>query len=603
MRGSEIIKAALPQMPKCPGVYHMLGADGVPLYIGKAKNLRARLQHYTNPNGLATRTLRMLHQLVRLEVTETQNEAEALLLEARLVHTHQPRYNVLLKDDKSFPFIVLSKHAFPRLHKYRGKTMPPGEVFGPFASTGAVNAALALLQKAFLLRPCSDGYFSSRTRPCLQYQIKRCTAPCVGYATEEAYAGQIRMAREFLRGKNREVQVQLTAQMQQASAVRDYENAAHLRDRIAVLTKIQQEQALNQAGLEHADVVAVVRAGEKAAVQIMFFRSGQAYGQSLFYPQQAGETEAEILEAFIGQFYQRHPVPPELLVSHVLPQLPAMEAALTQLAGQRVRILRPERGEKRALMEQALQQTRTALERRLLEQASLKEHHAALARVLHLPRPPERIEIYDNSHNMGRQAFGVMVVATSEGFQKKSYRKFAVKDSDITPGDDYAMMREVMHRRFGGSAALETRPDLLLIDGGKGQLSTVSEALEQIGIEGITLVAIAKGEDRNAGREWFFVKGHAPFQLPVNDPVLHYLQRLRDEAHRFAIGAHRTRRSKTLSASALDDIAGIGKARKRALLLYFGSRAEVERASLAALQQVPGISAKTAALVYRYFHG
>lgn len=602
MRGIDVIKAALPQIPNSPGVYQMLGEDGAPLYIGKAKNLSARLPHYTNPNGLATRTLRMLHQVARVEITETRSEAEALLLEARLVQQYQPRYNVLLKDDKSFPMIVLSDHAFPRLYKYRGKSPPAGEAFGPFASTHAVNTSLALLQKAFLLRPCSDSFMAGRKRPCLQYQIKRCTAPCVGYVTREEYGAQIQLAKDFLRGKNREVQAQLTGQMQQESAAREYEKAAHLRDRIAALTNIQQEQALHEAGLDHADLFAVARAGNLAGVSALLFRHGQAYGQAMFYPQQSGETEEEILAAFLGQFYQRHPPAPMILVSHMPEDASALEIALGELAGRRVTLSRPERGEKRTRMDAALQQVRAALERRMLEKASLAQHHAGLARLFHLPHAPERIEIYDNSHLSGQHALGVMVVATPEGFQKKSYRKFTIR-TPVTPGDDYAMMREVMTRRFAGTTAEEPRPDLLLIDGGKGQLSAVTAILTQLGMEAVTAVGIAKGEDRNAGREWFFMNGHAPFQLPVNDPVLHYLQRLRDEGHRFAIGAHRTRRGKSLSASALDDIAGIGKARKRALLLHFGSRAEVERASLAALQQVPGISAKTAALVYHYFHG
>jgi excinuclease ABC subunit C len=603
MRGIEIIKAALPQLPNGPGVYRMLGAEGTPLYIGKAKNLYNRVQNYTNANGLSTRILRMLHQLVRLEVSETASEAEALLLEAQLVRQHQPRYNVLLKDDKSFPFIVLSDHEFPRIYKHRSKAPPAGESFGPFASTGAVNAALALLQKAFLLRPCSDSFMASRKRPCLQYQIKRCSAPCVGYVTAAEYAEQRRLATEFLHGKNRQVQDVLTAQMQAASEMRDYERAAHLRDRISALTRVQQEQGINAAGLSDADVLALVRSGGSVAVQVYFFRGGQAYGQSIFYPRQAGENEDEIFEAFIGQFYQQHPPPPEILLSHALPSAPLLGEALTLLARRRVTLHTPERGDKKTLMDQVLANARGALNRRLMEEASIRAQHEMLQQLFHLPRPPERIEIYDNSHSMGRQAFGVMVVATPEGLMKKAYRKFGIQDANAAPGDDYAMMREVMRRRFSGTTASEDRPDVILIDGGKGQLSAVTETLKSLGVEGVALVAIAKGEDRHAGREWFFMHGHAPFQLPVSDGTLHYLQRLRDEAHRFAIGAHRSKRSKTLSSSALDDIPAIGSARKRALLLHFGSRAQVERASLAALQQVPGISTKTAQMIYDYFHG
>jgi excinuclease ABC subunit C len=603
MRGIEIVKAALPQIPNGPGIYQMLSAEGTALYIGKAKNLYNRLQNYTHSNGLSTRILRMLHQLARVEVSETASEAEALLLEARLVRQLQPRYNVLLKDDKSFPFIVLSAHEFPRIYKHRSKASPAGDSFGPFASTGAVNAALALLQKAFLLRPCSDSFFDSRKRPCLQYQIKRCSAPCVGYVSVAEYGEQRRLAMEFLQGKNRQVQEALIAQMQAASQSRDYERAAHLRDRIAALTRIQQEQGLNAAGLSDADVLALVQNGGSVAVQVYFFRGGQAYGQSIFYPRQAGETQEEIFEAFLGQFYQQHPPPSEILLSHSLTSAPLLADALSLLARRRVTLHRPVRGDKKTLMEQALANAKAALNRRLMEEASLRAQHAVLQQLFHLSGPPERIEIYDNSHSMGREAYGVMVVASPEGFQKKSYRKFTIKDAHSAPGDDYAMMREVMRRRFSGSTAREDRPDVILIDGGKGQLSAVSETLKNLGIEGIALVAIAKGEDRNAGREWFFMPGHAPFQLPIGDATLHYLQRLRDEAHRFAIGAHRSKRRKTLSSSTLDDISAIGPARKRALLLHFGSRAQVERASLSVLQQVPGISTKTAQMIYDYFHG
>jgi excinuclease ABC subunit C len=600
MHGSDIIKAALKNIPASPGVYRMLNEAGDILYIGKAKNLFNRVGSYASGSNMTYRIMRMVDQVARVEVTTTQNEAEALLLEAGLIKKHQPRYNILLKDDKSFPFILFSQHAFPRVAKHRGKSTPTGaKTFGPFASTGAVNHTLGLLQKAFLLRNCSDTMFKNRSRPCLQYQIKRCTAPCVNYVTEEEYAAQVALATAFLRGKNRDVQHTLTQQMNAASEAMEYEKAASLRDRIAALTKVQQEQALHAAGLEDADVIALHRTGNLAAVQVFFFRAGQHYGQHSYFPKQEDESDSAILEAFMGQFYQKHLPPAEVLISHAIENGDVFETALAQLAHHRVEIRVPQRGDKRTLMEQAMKNAALALERNLSERASIQKHHVALQALFGLSSVPARIEIYDNSHVMGTHALGVMVVATPEGFEKKSYRSFTIKDPDTVGGDDYAMMREVMRRRFKGT---DTLPDLVLIDGGKGQLSAVTETLDAMGIAGPTLVAIAKGEDRNAGREWFFRNGHAPFQLPVNDATLHYLQRLRDEAHRFAIGAHRKKRSKTFTTSALDDIPSIGAARKRALLLHFGSRADVERATLAELENVPGISGKIAKIIYEYFH-
>lgn len=600
MRGAEQIKAALNDIPNAAGVYRMLNEAGDILYIGKAKNLANRVSSYASDGALSTRILRMVSQVARIEITTTQNEAEALLLEASLVKKHQPRYNVLLKDDKSFPFIIFSAHAFPRLSKHRGRSAPKGSrYFGPFASAGAVNETLSLLQKAFLLRPCSDSIFKNRTRPCLQYQIKRCSAPCVGYVTEAEYAQQVTLASDFLRGKNRDVQDVLITQMAQASAAMEYEKAALLRDRIAALTKVQQEQALRAVGLENADVIVLYRDGSAVAVMVYFFRTGQHFGQQAYFPKQEGASDGEILLAFLGQFYQRHVPPAEILLSHPIDDAQVMEEALRVLAEYKVTLSVPQRGDKRTLIEQAINNAALALQRNLNERASIAKHHLALQMLFGLNTPPQRIEIYDNSHVMGTQAVGVMVVATPEGFEKKSYRSFTIKDPATIAGDDYGMMREVMKRRFKDSDIL---PDLILIDGGKGQLSAVMETLKTNEVQCAALVAIAKGEDRNAGREWFFCEGRTPFQLPEGDATLHYLQRLRDEAHRFAIGAHRKKRSKALTQSVLDDILGIGASRKRALLLHFGSRADVERATLNELENVPGISKKIAATIYEYFH-
>jgi excinuclease ABC subunit C len=601
MRGSDIIKTALKNIPGSPGVYRMMSAAGDILYIGKAKNLSNRVNSYTNGNGLTMRILRMVDQVANVEITTTSSEAEALLLEASLIKKHQPRYNVLLKDDKSFPFILFTDHDFPRVTKHRGRATPKGsKAFGPFISGLAVNHTLALIEKAFLLRNCADSVFKNRSRPCLQYQIKRCSAPCVAYVTQTEYAEQVSIASDFLRGKNRAVQDKLTKEMNAASDAMDYEKAAMLRDRIAALTKVQQEHALHAAGLEDADVIAVHRAGNLAVVQVFFFRAGQHFGQHSFFPKQEGESEAEILSAFIGQFYQKHLPPSEILLSHEIKDVPIFEEALARLAEVKVEIRVPQRGDKKSLMEQALKNAALSLDRKLMEQASIVKHHDALKELFGLAARPVRIEIYDNSHVMGTHALGAMVVATPEGFEKKSYRQFNIKDVNTVAGDDYAMMREVMRRRFKDT---DTLPDLVLIDGGKGQLSAVTQIIDELQIKGPTFVAIAKGEDRNAGREWFFRNGHEPFQLPERDATLHYLQRLRDEAHRFAIGAHRKKRSKTLVRSALDDIPGIGMGRKRALLLHFGSRADVERATLAELENVTGISKKIAAIIHEYFHG
>jgi excinuclease ABC subunit C len=619
--GLDALRAATQTLPSSPGCYQMIDAAGTILYIGKAKSLANRVASYTNVNNLTTRILRMVNQVARVETTVTQNEAAALLLESSLIKRHMPRYNVLLKDDKSFPYIrVDTSHPFPRIEKHRGAQSKPGEYFGPFANVHALNQAMALLQKIFLLRPCADTVFANRSRPCLQYQIKRCSAPCVGYVSETQYREQLDTARDFLKGKHRDVQVALAREMSAASEAQEYEKAALLRDRIRALTQVQQEQGLRISGLDDADVIALARRGSKSAVQVHFYRSGSAFGHQSFYPRHEEEvSDAELLQQFLGQFYQAHLPPPELLLGLEPTDSALLAEALTLRAGYGVALKVPQRGDKRDLLARVQATAEMALQKLESERTSLQEHLARLQTLFGMDAPPKRIEVYDNSHIGGSHAVGAFIVATSEGFDKKSYRSYNIQDATTTPGDDYAMMREVIRRRFKAGVrgealgvreenALDPRPstlypDLLLIDGGIGQLHAVEEVLAQLGITGIALVAIAKGEDRNAGREWFYLPGKPPFQLPVNAPALHYLQRLRDEAHRFVIGRHRSKRSRSLTTSALDDIPGIGPGRKRALLQHFGSRRDVETATLEELAKVTGISKATARAIYDYFHG
>lgn len=614
--GTDAIRAALKDMPHLPGVYRMIGAGGTPLYIGKAKDLHRRVTSYALARDLSTRILRMVAQVVAVEHTVTGSEAEALLVEANFVRRYQPRYNILLKDDKSFPYLLLAKgHPYPRIEKHRGAQTRPGEYFGPFASVGALNEAMALLQKIFLLRPCTDSYFRNRTRPCLQYQIKRCSAPCVGYIDEAGYAAQVARARDLLRGRHRDVQDALGIEMQAASAAMDYERAAMLRDQIRAVTKVQQEHGMRTAGLADADIIALARRGGRSVVMVSFYRQGSHFGQQGFEPRHEAEaTDAEVMAAFLAQFYQSHTPPPEIMVSHVPGEAALLAEALQLHTGYGVAIRQPQRGDKLRLLEQLQAGAEASLARAEMERASVAKNLAALQALFGLTVPPERIEVYDNSHIMGRDAVGAFIVATPDGFDKRSYRTFTIKDARTVPGDDYAMMREVFRRRFksakkAGDGESTPRsegmklPDLVLIDGGKGQLSAVLQAVEGLDVAGVTFVGIAKGEDRNAGREWFFMPGREPFQLPVDDPVLHYLQRLRDEAHRFAIGRHRNKRSASLTRSALDDIPGIGPGRKRALLLHFGSRADVEAAPLAEIEKVKGINKATARAIYDYFHG
>ena len=606
----------------------MIGTQDRMLYIGKAKNLANRVSSYAQLRDLSTRILRMVSQVVRVEFTVTKNEAEALLVEANFIRRYRPHYNILLKDDKSFPYLRITRgHAYPRIEKYRGAQDNPGEYFGPFASVGALNETMALLQKIFLLRPCSDSYFKNRARPCLQYQIKRCSAPCVRYISEEAYGEKLEQARGFLRGKHRDIQDALALEMNTASEAMEYERAAQLRDQIRALTHVQQEQGLRVAGLADADLFALARHGAQSVVLASFYRQGSHFGQQHFHPRHEEETtESELMAAFIAQFYQAHTPPAEIIVSVMPEEAELLSEALGEKVGHQIAIWTPQRGDKLRLVELACQQAQAALARAEMEHASVAKNLAKLQALFDLSAPPKRIEVYDNSHIMGTNAIGAFIVATPEGFDKRSYRTFTIKDAATVPGDDYAMMREVMRRRFrnyvpengliesgaSGQATQEnegespatntTFPDLILIDGGLGQLNAVTEIFQELGVIGPRLVGIAKGEDRNAGREWFFITGKTPFQLPVNDPVLHYLQRLRDEAHRFAIGRHRNKRSAVFTTSVLDDIPGIGPGRKKALLQHFGSRADVERASLAELEKVRGISKAMARIIYGYFH-
>lgn len=614
--GAEIIRQKAKSLPPKPGVYRMMNLAGDVLYIGKAKQLPNRLSSYTNMTGLTTRIMRMVAQVGKVEVSITQSEAEALLLEASLIKQHSPRYNILLKDDKSFPFIAFTgDHDFPRIKKHRGEKKGADQYFGPFASAGAVNEAMTVIQKAFLLRNCSDHMFKNRSRPCLEYQIKRCTAPCVGYVTKEEYAQQVKMAVDFLRGKSREIQDALAKQMQMASHAMEYERAGALRDRIRALAKLQSSAQFSLNGVENADLIALARQGAHSVIGVHIIRSGQHYGHQILHPRHdADATDNAILTAFLGQFYDKHVPPAEIYLSHEIEEQDAFEAALSLRAGSKVALYVPKRGEKKAAILHAQENAQATLTLELQAEENITTQHVALAKLLGLTAPIHRIEVFDNSHVMGTFAVGAMIVANDSGFDKTSYRLFRFQDAGITAGDDYGMMRHMLTRRLqriqrakeaqataGDDVADTSIPDVMLIDGGKGQLSIALEVRKEVGVD-VTMLAIAKGEDRNAGREWFHLPGQTPFQLPPNDPLLHYLQRLRDEAHRFAITSHRKRRAKAITKSALDDIPGIGAKRKRALLHHFGARAGVQAASVTELMQVEGISAKTAQSIYDYFH-
>jgi excinuclease ABC subunit C len=608
-RGQAVIEAALATLPPGPGVYRMLNEAGDALYVGKARSLRKRVVAYTQPARLPERLRRMVAETVSLEVVTTHTEAEALLLEANFIKRLKPRYNILLRDDKSYPWLMLTEdHEYPQLGKHRGAQAPGASYWGPFASAWAVNQTIQALQKLFLLRTCADTVFVGRTRPCLLHQIRRCSAPCVGRIGAEDYAALVAQAKAFLSGRSDAIRRDLAAQMEAASAAMEFERAASLRDRIRGLAYVQGSDVVNPASIADADVIAIHQAAEQSCVQVFFIRGGRNNGNRSFFPAQArGEECGDVLAAFIAQFYDDKTPPPLILLSHALPEQGLIAEALALRADRKVELAVPARGEKRDVVLHAETNAREALERKLAETAGQGKLLAGVAALFGTEQPPRRVEVYDNSHIMGTNAYGVMIVSGPDGFMKAAYRKFAIK-GPITPGDDFAMMREVLTRRFSRALADHPDrddghwPDLVLIDGGAGQLSAAQAVLSELGIDDLLMVAIAKGPDRNAGREWFHIKDRAPFQLPERDPVLYFLQRLRDEAHRFAITTHRASRSRKITHSELDEIAGIGAARKRALLNHFGSARGVKQAGLKDLETAPGINRATARQVYGYFH-
>ncbi len=611
--GPEVIKSYLKTLPGSPGVYRMIDEQGDALYVGKARNLKKRVISYTKLSGHTNRIARMIAATVEMDFITTETESEALLLEANLIKRLKPHYNILLRDDKSFPYILMTEdHAFSQVVKHRGAHNRKGQYYGPFASAGAVNRTLNTLQRAFLLRSCSDSVFESRTRPCLLYQIKRCSAPCVSYIDEESYAKLVHETAEFLNGKSRKIQSHLSKLMDKASEQLDFEQAASYRDRIHALTTIQARQGINPEKTEEADVFAATREGGQACIQVFFFRAKQNWGNRAYFPRHdKSETLANVLESFLAQFYDNKPPAKLILLNLPVPNQSLLADALSIKADHKISVFVPQRGERRELVKHALVNAREALARRFAESASQRRLLEAVADTFDLDRPPRRIEVYDNSHIQGTNAVGAMIVGGPEGFQKNEYRKFNIRGDAISPGDDYGMMREVLTRRFTRllkEAAIvddeEERawPDLVIIDGGRGQLGVAHDVFAELGIDGVALVAIAKGPDRNAGRERLHMLNHQSFILEPNSPVLYYLQRLRDEAHRFAIGSHRSRRKKDIGTSPLDEVQGIGAKRKRALLHHFGSARSVKQAGLADLEVVEGISQSMAKRIYDYFH-
>ncbi|MEO6300260.1 MAG: excinuclease ABC subunit UvrC [Paracoccaceae bacterium] len=608
--GHDVIQAYLKTLDGSPGVYRMLNAKGEVLYVGKARNLKARVSNYARPSGHSLRIARMIFETVSMLFLTTRTETEALLLEQNLIKQLKPRYNVLLRDDKSFPNILIAKdHAFPQIKKHRGKKSEKGSYFGPFASAGAVNRTLNQLQKVFLLRNCSDSMFEGRTRPCLQFQIKRCSAPCVAKIDGPGYATLVADAERFLQGKTTDVQANLATEMNRASDQMEFERAAALRDRIKALTQVQQSQGINPAGVTEADVVALYLNEGQACVQVFFIRANQSWGNRDFYPKTGAGAEApEIMEAFLAQFYDDKEPPRLVLLSHPVENPDLVTELLSDRAGRRVELAVPQRGEKVELVENATRNARESLARRMSENSTQNKLLEGLADAFDLDNPPRRIEVYDNAHISGSNAVGGMIVAGADGFLKSQYRKFNIKSEAGANSDDFGMMKEVLTRRFerllkeDPDHKTDTWPDLLLIDGGVGQVSAVASILHELGIQDIAMIGVAKGEDRDAGKEVFHREAKPPFALKMNDPVLYFIQRLRDEAHRWANGAHVAKRAKAVSITPLDDIPGVGATRKRALLQHFGSAKAVARAGIPDLTAVAGISQSIAETIYNFFN-
>ena len=631
LKGAEVIQAFVKHLPNQPGVYRMMNGDGDVLYVGKARSLKKRVTNYAQGRGHSNRITRMIRETANMEFVTTRTETEALLLEANLIKRLKPRFNVLMRDDKSFPYILITgNHEAPAIYKHRGARARKGDYFGPFASAGAVGRTINSLQRAFLLRTCTDSVYDSRTRPCLLYQIKRCSGPCTGEISPEDYAGLVDEAKGFLSGRSQTVKAHLAEAMQAASEDLDFERAAVYRDRLSALSHVQSHQGINPRTVEEADIFAIHVDGGLACIQVFFFRTGQNWGNRAYFPRADSSMEpGEILGAFIGQFYDDKPVPRQILISAEFEDRELLAEALSTRAERKVTVSLPQRGEKRELVDDVLNNAREAHDRHLAETASQARLLKGLAETFGLKKVPRRIEVYDNSHIMGTNAVGGMIVAGPEGFVKNQYRKFNIRSEDITPGDDFGMMREVMQRRFSrllkdhaeempkptseaaengddeetGDTPFPAWPDLVLIDGGQGQMTAVRGILDELGIrENVTTIGIAKGMDREAGRERFFMEGRQPFTLPPRDPVLYFIQRLRDEAHRYAIGSHRARRKKEMVKNPLDEVAGIGPSRKRALLLHFGTAKAVSRAGIEDLREVDGISAAMAELIYNHFH-
>jgi len=610
LTGANLILKYVRQLDASPGVYRMLDAQARVLYVGKARNLKVRVSNYARPTGHSSRIARMISETAQMMFLTTKTETEALLLEQNLIKQLKPRYNVLLRDDKSFPnILVTTDHEFPQIKKHRGAKKEKGAYYGPFASAGAVNKSLNQLQRVFQLRNCSDAMFETRTRPCLQYQIKRCSGPCVGRISARDYRASVKDAQRFLSGKSTEIQERLASQMAQASEAMEFERAAALRDRIRAMTQVQTNQGINPRTVNEADVIALHIEGGQACVQVFFIRANQNWGNRDFYPRiSADHSHAEVLEAFVGQFYSSKEAPRQLILSHDIENADLVSAALSEAAGRKVELIYPQRGEKFELVSGALRNSKESLALRMSETATQAKLLRGIAEAFDLDDAPKRIEVFDNSHIQGAHAVGAMIVSGPDGFLKNQYRKFNIRGYNLTPGDDFGMMKEVMTRRFtrlikeDPGRTSESWPDLLLIDGGAGQVSAVAEILETLGVEDVPMVGVAKGVDRDHGKEEFYIPGRSVFALQRNDPVLYFVQRMRDEAHRFAIGTHRAKRAKAISANPLDDIAGIGASRKRALLAHFGSAKAVSRANLADLKAVDGISAAMAEKIYDFFH-